>query len=154
MGMAKEFKEFALKGNVIDLAVGIVIGAAFGKIINSLVDDVIMPVIGVLFGKHDLSDYFVTLSGGHYESVAQAKAAGAATLNYGLFLNAVFAFLVIALALFLVIRYINRMQRKPAEAATKNMRDCPECLSAIPIDARRCRFCSQPVTAKPIASPA
>jgi large conductance mechanosensitive channel len=154
MGVVKEFKEFALKGNVIDLAVGIVIGAAFGKIINSLVDDIIMPTIGVLFGKHDLSDYFVTLSGGHYESVAQAKAAGAATLNYGLFINAVFAFLVVALALFFVIRSVNRMQRKPAEAVTKNMRDCPECLSPIPIDARRCKFCSQPIVARPSASPA
>src|SRR5947207_82718 len=98
MGMMKEFKEFALKGNVIDLAVGVVIGAAFGKIVTSLVEDIIMPPIGVLFGKHDLSNYFITLSGGHYESVAEAKAAGAATLNYGLFINAVFTFLIVALA--------------------------------------------------------
>src|SRR5712691_7943100 len=115
MGVAKEFKEFALKGNVIDLAVGVVIGAAFGKIITSFVDNIIMPPLGVLFGKHDLSDYFVTLSGGHYESIAQAKAAGAATLNYGLFANAILYFLLVALALFFVIRYINRMKQKPAE---------------------------------------
>jgi large conductance mechanosensitive channel len=153
MGVAKEFKEFALKGNVIDLAVGVVIGAAFGKIITSLVDDIIMPPLGALIGKHDLSDYFVTLSDGHYESVAQAKAAGAATLNYGLFLNAVFYFLLVALALFVVIRYINRMKQKPAEVVAKNLRDCPECLSPIPIDARRCKFCGQPV-AKLTASPA
>jgi large conductance mechanosensitive channel len=153
MSVAKEFKEFALKGNVIDLAVGVVIGAAFGKIITSFVDNIIMPPVGLLFGKHDLSDYFVTLSGGHYESIAQAKAAGAATLNYGLFANAVFYFLLVALALFLVIRYINRMKQKPAEAVAKNVRDCPECLSPIPIDARRCKFCGQPV-ARPSALPA
>ena len=154
MGMMKEFKEFALKGNVIDLAVGVVIGAAFGKIVSSLVDDIIMPPIGALIGNHDLSNYFVTLGGGHYETLAQAKAAGAATVNYGLFINAVFTFLIVALAIFLVIRYVNKMTRKPAEVVTKNMRDCPECLSAIPIGARRCKFCSQPVGATPIASPA
>jgi large conductance mechanosensitive channel len=153
MSVAKEFKEFALKGNVIDLAVGVVIGAAFGKIITSFVDNIIMPPIGVLFGKHDLSDYFISLSGGHYDSLAQAKAAGAATLNYGLFLNAIFYFLLVALALFLVIRYVNRMKQKPAEVVTPKMRDCPECLSPIPIDARRCKFCSQPV-ARLSASPA
>src|SRR5437660_1150153 len=92
MGMLKEFREFALKGSVIDLAVGVVIGAAFGKIVTSLVDDILMPPLGVLVGKHDFSDYFVTLSGGQYETVAQAKAAGAATLNYGLFVNAIFNF--------------------------------------------------------------
>ena len=93
MAVAKEFKEFALKGNVIDLAVGVVIGAAFGKIVSSFVDDIIMPPLGALIGKHDLSDYFISLSGGHYDTLAQAKAAGAATLNYGLFLNAIFYFL-------------------------------------------------------------
>src|ERR1700730_9064169 len=153
MSVAKEFKEFALKGNVIDLAVGVVIGAAFGKIITSFVDNIIMPPIGVLFGKHDLSDYFISLSGGHYDSLAQAKTAGAATLNYGLFLNAIFYFLLVALALFLVIRYIHHMKKKPAEVVTPNMRDCPECLSPIPIDARRCKFCGQPV-ARLSASPA
>ena len=154
MGMVKEFREFALKGNVIDLAVGVVIGAAFGKIVTSLVDDIIMPPIGALVGTHDFSNYFITLKGAHYETLAQAKAAGAATINYGLFVNALIAFLIVALALFLVIRYVNKMTRKPAEVTTKNMRDCPECLSAIPIDARRCRFCSQQVAAIPSASPA
>jgi large conductance mechanosensitive channel len=154
MGMVKEFKEFALKGNVIDLAVAVVIGAAFGKIISSLVDDIIMPPIGALIGNHDLSNYFVTLSPGHYETLAQAKAAGAATMNYGLFINAVFMFLIVALTIFLVIRYVNKMTRKPAEAVSPNMRDCPECLSPIPIDARRCKFCSQPIVARPSASPA
>jgi len=154
MGIVKEFKEFALKGNVIDLAVAVVIGAAFGKIITSFVDNILMPPLGLLVGKHDLTEYFVTLSPGHYETLAQAKAAGAATLNYGLFLNAIFYFLIVAIAIFLVIRQLTKLSRKPAEAVTPNMRDCPECLSAIPINARRCRFCSQPVVARPSASPA
>ena len=145
MSMMKEFKEFALKGNVIDLAVGVIIGAAFGKIVTSIVDDLLMPVLGVIVGKHDFSDYFVTLSGGHYDTLAQAKAAGAATLNYGLFINAVIQFLIVALAIFLMIRQVNRMTRKPAEAVSPAMRDCPECLSAIPKDARRCRFCGSQV---------
>lgn len=143
MSVGKEFKEFALKGNVIDLAVAVIIGAAFGKIITSAVNDIFMPVLGVLIGKHDFSDYFVSLSGGHYETLAQAKAAGAATLNYGLFINALIAFLLVAIAIFLVIRQINRMKRKPAEAVTPAMKDCPQCLSAIPKDAHRCKFCTQ-----------
>lgn len=145
MSIAKEFKEFALKGNVIDLAVGVIIGAAFGKIVTSAVDDIMMPVLGVLVGKHDFSDYFVTLSGGHYETLAQAKAAGAATMNYGLFLNATIQFLIVALAIFLMIRQVNRMTRKPAEAVTPTMKDCPQCLSAIPREAHRCKFCTQAV---------
>ena len=145
MGLTKEFKEFALKGNVIDLAVGVIIGAAFGKVITSLVDNIFMPVLGVILGKHDFSDYFVTLSGGSYETLAQAKAAGAATLNYGLFINALIQFLIVALAIFLLIRQVNRMTRKPAEAVTPTMKDCPQCLSAIPRDAHRCKFCTQMV---------
>jgi large conductance mechanosensitive channel len=145
MSIVKEFKEFALKGSVVDLAIGVIIGAAFGKIVTSAVDDVFMPVLGVIVGKHDFSDYFVTLSGGHYETLAQAKAAGAATLNYGLFLNATIQFLIIALAIFLLIRQVNRMTRKPAEAVTPTMKDCPQCLSPIPREAHRCKFCTQPV---------
>lgn len=145
MSVAKEFKEFALKGNVIDLAIGVIIGAAFGKIVTSAVDDIFMPILGVIVGKHDFSDYFVTLSGGHYETLAQAKAAGAATLNYGLFINSLIAFLLIAIAIFLLIRQVNRMTRKPAEAVTPTMKDCPQCLSAIPRDAHRCKFCTQAV---------
>ena len=151
MGMIKEFREFAIKGNVIDLAVAVVIGGAFAKIITSFVDDVLMPPIGILVGKHDFSQYFVTLSPGHYDSVAAAKAAGAATLNYGLFINTIINFIIIAFAMFLVIRYMNRLMRKPAEAATPNMRDCPECLSAIPKGAKRCKFCSSVVTPAPAA---
>ena len=144
MSIAKEFKEFALKGNVIDLAVGVIIGAAFGRIVTSAVDDILMPVLGVIVGKHDFSDYFVNLSGtGHFDTLAQAKAAGAATLNYGLFINATIQFIIVAIAIFLMIRQVNRMTRKPAEVVTPTMKDCPQCLSAIPKDARRCKFCGE-----------
>jgi len=145
MSMLKEFKEFAIKGNVLDLAVAVVLGAAFAKIINSFVDDVLMPPIGMLIGKHDISSYFVTLSPGHYETLAQAKAAGAATLNYGVFLATVVNFLIVAMAIFLVVRQINAMTRKPAEQITPTLRDCPQCLSAVPIKATRCKFCAQPL---------
>ena len=150
MSMVKEFKEFALKGNVIDLAIAVVIGAAFGKIVTSFVEDILTPLLGAVIGKHDLSDYFVTLSPGHYESLAQAKAAGAATLNYGMFLNTVINFVIVALAIFLFVHQMIKMMRKPAEKAT---RDCPQCLSPIPVKAVRCKFCTQPV-ATPSASPA
>jgi large conductance mechanosensitive channel len=145
MSLTKEFKEFALKGNAVDLAIGVIIGAAFGKVVTSIVDDLLMPVLGVLVGNHDFSDYFITLRGGHYESLAAAKAAGAATLNYGMFVNTLFNFLIIALAIFLVVRQINRMTRKPAEAVVATMKDCPQCLSAIPRDAKRCKFCGEVV---------
>lgn len=146
MSVAKEFKEFALKGNVIDLAIGVIIGAAFGKIVTSAVDDIFMPVLGVIVGKHDFSDYFINLSGsGHYDTLAQAKAAGAATLNYGLFINSLIAFLLVAVAVFILIRQVNRMKRKPAEVVTPAMKDCPQCLSPIPREAKRCKFCTQPV---------
>ena len=147
MAVFKEFKEFALKGNVIDLAVAVVIGGAFGKIISSFVDDILMPPLGVLVGKHDFSQYFLTLTPGHYDSLAQAKAAGAATLNYGVFINTIINFLIVAMAIYLVVRQMNKMTRKPAEAVTPNMRDCPQCLSPIPINARRCKFCAEPVAA-------
>ena len=145
MGLVKEFKEFALKGNVLDLAIGVIIGAAFGKVVSSFVDDILMPPLGVLLGDHDFSNYFVTLSKGHYDTLAQAKAAGAATLNYGLFTNNVIAFLIVAFAVFLVVRYMNKMSRKPAEAVTPSLRDCPQCLSAIPIAATRCKYCGEVV---------
>jgi large conductance mechanosensitive channel len=147
MSLAKEFKEFALKGNVVDLAIGVIIGAAFGRIITSLVDDILMPILGVLVGRRDFSNLFVTLSGGPYETLAAAKEAGAATLNYGLFLNAIVQFLIIALAIFIAIRQMNRLIRKPAQQVTPTMRDCPECLGPIPREARRCRFCAEPLPA-------
>ncbi len=143
MALLKEFKEFALKGNVIDLAVAVVIGAAFGKIITSFVDNVLMPPLGLLVGKHDLSDYFITLSPGDYQSLAQAKAAGAATLNYGLFINAIIYFLIIALAIFLIVRQINVLARAPEKAP--NTKECPQCLSPIPAKAQRCKFCTYAV---------
>lgn len=146
MSLIKEFKEFALKGSVIDLAIGVVIGAAFGKIVTSFVDDILMPVLGVILGHHDFSDYFVTLTGGHYDTLAQAKAAGAATLNYGVFVNNVLAFLIVAFAIFLMIQRVNAWRRKP-EVETPTMRDCPECLSPILRKAHRCKFCSATVPA-------
>jgi large conductance mechanosensitive channel len=151
MSMVKEFKEFALKGNVIDLAIAVVIGAAFAKIITSFVDDILTPALGVLFGKHDLSSYFVTLSPGHFETLAQAKAAGAATLNYGIFLNTVINFLIVAAAIFLAVHKLIKMMQKPTEKTTPDLRDCPQCLSPIPKKAVRCKFCSQPVP--PVATP-
>ena len=143
MSVMKEFKEFALKGNVIDLAVAVVIGAAFGKIITSFVDNILMPPLGLLIGNHDLSEYFITLSPGHYETLAQAKAAGAATLNYGLFLNAIVYFLIVAFAIFLAVRQINALQKKPE--AVPNTKECPQCRSAIALNATRCKFCTQVV---------
>ncbi|MBX7244977.1 MAG: large conductance mechanosensitive channel protein MscL [Candidatus Sumerlaeaceae bacterium] len=121
MGLVQEFKEFAVKGNVVDLAVGVVIGAAFGKIVTSLVEDVIMPPIGLVLGKVDFSNLFINLSGKEYASLADAKKAGAATLNYGLFLNNVIGFVIVAFAIFIVVKAINRLRRaeaaKPAEPA-------------------------------------
>jgi large conductance mechanosensitive channel len=144
--MWKEFKEFALSGNVVDMAVGIIIGAAFGTIVKSLVDDVIMPPIGLLLGGVDFADLFVLLKAGTpaapYASLADAQAAGAVTINYGVFFNAVISFLIIALVIFFLIRMINRMRREeeaPAEPMTK---ECPYCLSTIPIKATRCAFCT------------
>lgn len=136
--MFKEFKEFAVKGNVVDMGVGIIIGAAFGKIVNSFVNDVMMPPIGLLLGKVDFSNLFLNLSGKPYDSLAVAKSAGAATINYGLFLNNIIDFVIVAFAIFLVIRQINRL-KKPGETTTK---DCPYCFSKIPLKAVRCANCT------------
>jgi len=139
--MLKEFKEFAMKGNVLDMAIGIVIGGAFGTIVKSLVSDVIMPPIGLLLGGVDFSNLFINLSDQTYESFAAATEAGAPIIAYGQFINVVLDFLIVAFAIFIVVRAVGRMQKKePAAAPTT--RDCPECLSAIPIAARRCKFCS------------
>ena len=139
--MFKEFKEFIMRGNVLDLAVGIVIGVAFGKIVTSFVNDILMPPIGLILGKVDFSNLFIDLSSEHHASVAAAKTAGAATINYGLFLNAVIDFLIVAFVIFLLIRQVNRfMPKKEAPpAATMN---CPYCLTAVPIGARRCAHCT------------
>ena len=140
--MLKEFKEFAMRGNVIDLAVGVIIGAAFGKIVSSLVEDVIMPPIGRLLGKVDFSGLFINLSGKTYESLAAAKAAGAATLNYGLFINTVINFLIVAFCVFLLVRQVNRWTSKPAAPAAPTTKDCPQCAMSIPIAAKRCGHCT------------
>jgi large conductance mechanosensitive channel len=143
--MLKEFKEFAMKGNVLDMAIGIIIGAAFGKIITSLVGDVIMPPIGLILGRVDFSSLFLSLSGTHYDSLAAAKAAGAPTINYGLFLNNVVDFLIVAFVIFLVVRQVNRWKKPvPAAPATK---ECPYCFSAIPIKATRCPNCTSELRA-------
>jgi len=142
--MLKEFKEFAMKGNVMDMAIGIIIGVAFGKIVTSFVNDVLMPPIGLLMGKMDFSNLFVNLSGASYATVAEAKAAGAATLNYGIFLNTVLDFVIVAFAVFLMVRQINRMKAKPAAAApaAPTTKECGYCASSIPIKATRCPFCT------------
>jgi len=136
----KEFKAFAMRGNVVDLAVGVIIGAAFGKIVSSLVDDVLMPPIGRLLGNVDFSNLFINLSDKSYDTLAAAKAAGAPTLRYGLFLNNVINFLIVAFAVFLLIQLINRWSRKPEAAPTT--KDCPQCAMAIPIAAKRCGHCT------------
>jgi large conductance mechanosensitive channel len=141
--MLKEFKEFAMRGNVLDMAVGIIIGAAFGQVVNSFVQDVLMPPIGRLVGHVDFSNLFLNLSGKEYDSIAAAKAAGAATLNYGLFLNTIINFLIIAFAVFLLLRQVNRFMPKPAPApAPAAMRDCPYCLNSVPAKATRCAHCT------------
>jgi large conductance mechanosensitive channel len=142
--MLKEFKEFAMRGNVVDMAVGIIIGAAFGKIVSSMVKDIIMPPIGKLMGNVDFSDLFINLSSGHYASLAEAQKAGAVTINYGIFVNSILDFIIVAFAIFLMVRTMNRLKKKeePAPATT---RECPECLSTIPIKAKRCAHCTSPV---------
>ena len=143
--MFKEFKEFAMKGNVLDMAVGIIIGAAFGKIITSFVSDILMPPLGLLLGKMDLSSMFINLSGQSYPTIAAAKTAGAATLNYGIFINTIIDFLIVAFVIFFLIRQVNKMKRQPAAAASTT-KDCPFCASAIPIPAKRCPHCTSQLT--------
>src|ERR1700694_710889 len=140
--MIKEFKEFAMRGNVLDMAVGIIIGAAFGQIVNSFVQDILMPPIGGLLGHVDFSNLFVSLSGAHYDTIAAAQAPGAATLNYVLFLNTIINFLIVAFAVFLLVRQVNRLAPKPAPAAAPATRDCPYCLTAVPLKATRCAHCT------------
>ncbi len=141
--MLKEFKEFAMKGNVLDMAIGIIIGAAFGRIVSSFVGDVLMPPIGLLMGKMDFSNMFINLSDKQFATLAEAKAAGAPTLNYGVFLNTVFDFVIVAFVIFLMVRQINRMRAKPAPApAVPTTKECGFCASTIPIKATRCPHCT------------
>ena len=149
--MFKEFKEFAMRGNVVDMAVGIIIGAAFGTIVKSLVDDVIMPPIGLLLGNVDFSNLFAVIKAGSvagpFATVAEAQKAGAVTINYGMFINTVISFLIVAFAVFLLIKGMNSLKRKeeapPEEPATK---ECPHCFSEIPIKATRCGFCTSDIS--------
>lgn len=135
--MLKEFREFIMRGSVLDLAVALVLGAAFGAVISSFVKDILMPPIGLLFGGVDFANLFITLKGERHPTLAAAQAAGAPTINYGVFINTLIAFIIIAFAIFLIVRQVNRMRR---EGAT--IKDCPFCLSKVPIGARRCPFCT------------
>jgi len=144
--MLKEFKEFAMKGNMVDMAIGIIIGGAFGKIVSSLVGDILMPPIGKLMGGVDFSNLYLNLSGGSYPSLAAAKAAGAATVNYGVFINGLIDFLIIAIVLFMIVKGMNAMKRKEAAAAPPpTTKDCPHCCTAIPRNAKRCPACTSTV---------
>lgn len=131
-----------MRGNVLDMAVGIIIGAAFGKIVSSAVDDILMPPLGKLLGHTDFSNFFISLNGQSYASLKAAKDAGAATLNYGMFVNTIINFLIVAFAVFLLVRAVNRWVMKPAAAATPTTKDCPQCLMPIPIAAKKCGHCT------------
>ena len=153
--MLKEFREFAMRGNVVDLAVGVIIGAAFGKIVSSLVADIIMPPLGLILGQVDFSNLFINLSSQNYATLAEAKQAGAATINYGLFINTVLDFVIIAFAIFILIRQINRLQRRNTQEAVPpaTTKPCPFCFTAIPIQATRCPSCTSHLEeANPVAS--
>jgi large conductance mechanosensitive channel len=139
----KEFKEFAMRGSVLELAVGVIIGAAFGKVVASLVEDVLMPPVGRLLGHVNFTDFFINLSDTHFDTVAAAKAAGKPTLNYGIFLNTVINFLIVAFVIFLVVRSVNKWMPKPPAPVTT--RDCPQCAMAIPIAAKKCGHCTSMV---------
>lgn len=143
--MLQEFKKFISRGNVIDLAIGVIIGGAFGKIITSLVDDILMPPLGMLLGKVDFTNLFASLTGTKYATLAEAQAAGAPTLNYGLFIKNIVDFVLVALVIFFVIRAINRLSKKEEQPAPQT-RECPHCLSQIPLKASRCPACTSEVT--------
>lgn len=142
--MLKEFKEFAMRGNVMDMAVGIIIGAAFGKIVTSFVKDIIMPPIGMLLGGLDFSEIFINLSGTSYNTLAEATKAGTATINVGIFINTVLDFVIVAFAIFMVIKQINRLKKEPAPA-DPTTKDCPHCLSTVPIKATKCAHCTSEI---------
>lgn len=147
--MWKEFKDFAVKGNVIDLAVGVIIGGAFGKIVTALVNDVIMPVIGLLVGKVDFTNLFISLNGTSYPTLAAAKAAGAATLNYGVFINTIIEFLIISFSIFMVIRVLNNFKKKEEKAKPQpKTKVCPYCYTEIHISATRCPNCTSEIHEK------
>jgi large conductance mechanosensitive channel len=149
MSLFAEFKKFAVRGNVIDMAVGVILGASFGKIVSSIVADLLMPPLGLLLGKVDFSKLFINLTSHPYATLAEAKAASAPTLNYGIFINTVIDFVIVAFVIFLLVRQFNRLMErsKKAEApAPPSVRDCPYCLSAIPLKATRCGHCTSQVS--------
>lgn len=145
--MLKEFKEFVMRGSVLDLAIGIIIGGAFGRIVTSLVNDIIMPPIGLLLGKVDFAALYINISGTPYASLAEAQAAHAPTINYGTFINTIIDFVIVALVIFLMIRTINKLQ-KPAPVAAPKTKDCPYCFTAVPIKATRCPACTSELKAR------
>jgi large conductance mechanosensitive channel len=145
--MVKEFKEFIARGNVVDMAVGIITGVAFGAIITSLVADIVMPPVGLLLGRVDFANLFINISGHRYSTLAQAKAAGAATINYGFFVNTVINFLIVSFVVFLMVRGINRLRRAEPPPAPPSTKECPYCLSAIPLAATRCAYCTSQLEA-------
>lgn len=147
--MVKEFKEFAMRGNVLDMAVGIIIGAAFGKIVSSFVDDILMPPIGLLLGKMDFSNLFINLSDKPLATLAEAKVAGAPVIKYGQFITTILDFLIVAFVIFLVVRQVNRLKRQgePAQPAPPTTKECPQCASAIPLKAKRCPHCTSEIKA-------
>jgi len=140
--MLKEFRDFAARGNVVDLAVGVIIGAAFGKIVTSLVNDIVMPPIGLLIGRVDFRNLYFSLGGQSYPSLAEAQKAGAPTINYGLFFNTLLEFLIVAFVVFLIVKQINRISPPPAAAPVAPTKDCPFCASPIPMAAKRCPLCT------------
>jgi large conductance mechanosensitive channel len=143
--MLQEFKQFIARGNVVDLAVGVIIGAAFGKIVSSLVSDIVMPPIGLVLGGVDFRNLYIALNGQAYASLAEAQKAGAPTINYGVFLNTVVEFLIVALVVFLMVKQVNRLMPPPAVTPGEPRRDCPFCASSIPVRAKRCAFCTSEV---------
>jgi len=145
--MLKEFRDFAMRGNVVDLAIGIIIGAAFGKIVTSLVNDILMPPLGVILGKVDFSNLFINMSDTHYDSLAAAKAAGAATINYGTFINNIIDFVIVAFAVFLLVKQMNRLMPKKVEAPAPATKECSYCKSSIPAAATRCPQCTSQLAA-------
>ncbi|MDW8104735.1 MAG: large conductance mechanosensitive channel protein MscL [Armatimonadota bacterium] len=147
--MFQEFKKFAMRGNAIDLAVGFIMGGAFSAIVTSLVNDIIMPPIGLLLGKVDFSNLFLNLSGTPYATLEEAKKAGAATVNYGVFINTLVNFLIVSFALFLVVRQVNRWSAQPAPVTEPTTKECPYCYSQIPIKATRCPHCTSQLTEQP-----
>ena len=145
--MLEEFKKFAMRGNVVDMAVGIIIGVAFGKIVSSFVKDVVMPPIGKLMGNVDFSGLFINLGDVPYQTLALAQEAGAPTINYGVFINTILDFIIVAFAIFMVIKGMNSMKKKEEAAPEEpTSKECPECLSEIPLAAKRCKFCASEVT--------